>query len=292
MGEPRIYPGRVDVEAADYDLSLIAQSGQSFRWRRVEGEAQVSVQGQAQAPCAYSNERAALWQVPALGDVAALRQEGRRISFACTPGRERDWLCYLRLDPASQEAHAACLRALARRRSPMPAIVRAYGGLEVLAQDPWEAAVSFVISQNNNIKRIRSSLERICGGPLEPLPTPYTLSRILAAGGRDLGLGYRLPYLQDLAARWSDLEEAFSRSRDLPPAKAYHADYEALLAVNGIGPKVANCICLYGLGHLGVVPVDTWIRKAQDRYGFSWHRRYGGLQQLMVFEWARRLPRS
>lgn len=246
-----------EISVGEFDLESIACSGQVFRWYRA-GD---------------------VWRVPSHGDVASLRQDGEVLHIACARGNLGYWLHYLTLDDDEDGLHRRACGELSRLPEPMPELVARYGGIRVLRQDPWEAAVSFCISQNNNIPRITGIIERLCDGPDEPFPGSDKLLGLLEE--RDFGMGYRRPYLQDLARRWDTLAGVLSEHR------GYEADYNCLLEVNGIGPKVADCICLYGLGYLNVVPRDTWIRKAERGHDIVWHPEFGGLQQQMVFEWVR-----
>ncbi len=278
-----------EVAVPGYALDLVAASGQVFRWVSARpvgtaaGEAPSAHEeaGRDDAPAGATDAgpAGAGWLVPAFGGVAHVSRRGDALRVDCPAGTLSRWTHYLRVDPEDLSAHEEALRELSSLPDPMGEVIARYGGLRVLRQDPWEAAASFVVSQNNNINRIRGIVRRLCGGPLAPFPDPDELARRVRSD--DFGLGYRRPYLLDLCARWPSLEECFARRQ------GYRADFETLLAVSGIGPKVANCICLYGLGHLEAVPVDTWIRKAQDRHAIRWHPRFGGLQQQMVFEYER-----
>lgn len=255
---------RMPLRGVPYDLDLIGSSGQVFRW-----------------VCQDGGPQGRRWLVPARGEVCSVRM-GHDCVEVRAPARSIPWwLSYLRLTDQDLEFHRGALRELAALPDPMPRIVARYGGVRVLRQEPWEAAVSFVISQNNNVARIRAIVGRICAGPLEPLPSPAGLASILEERGDRLGLGYRLPYLEVLCQEWGRVGGLLAQRR------GYQADLELLTSLRGIGPKVARCICLYGLGHLQAVPVDTWIRRAQDGNDIAWHPRLGGLQQQMVFEWMR-----
>lgn len=269
-----------EVAAEDYALDLIATSGQAFRWQRasdIPAAAGGSYPKDRKQPAEKGRSG---WIVPAMGGIARIDQRGDTVRIACAPDEIDTWKHYLRLDERDQAVHAEAIEALSRMEAPMPEIVGRFRGMRVLRQDPWETAVSFVISQNNTIARIRGIIERLCGGAFEPFPeSPQDLLARLATS--DFCMGYRAPYLEDLCSRWDGLADSFSRRF------GYQTDYQNLLSVQGIGPKVANCICLYGLDHLEAVPVDTWIRKAQKEYRIPWHARYGGLQQQMVFEWMR-----
>ncbi|MBQ8761761.1 MAG: DNA-3-methyladenine glycosylase 2 family protein [Clostridia bacterium] len=143
-------------------------------------------------------------------------------------------------------------------------------GVRILKQDIFETLVCFIISANNNIKRIKKSVGLICenfGTKTSwgyAFPTPQQLKRATESDFVKFGLGYRAPYMVDTVAKivsgWN-LEEI----KNLPTEKAR----EKLLTLKGVGPKVADCILLFGAGKKDVFPVDTWIEKV-------WHDQFNG----------------
>ena len=142
-----------------------------------------------------------------------------------------------------------------------------YGsGIRILKQDLWETIVSFIISQNNNIPRIRGCVERLADGFGEPvglddsgvlrhsLPSVEKLASLEPCDLAEVRLGYRAPYLVKAAREVME--------RGMP------YDYESVLALTGVGPKVASCISLFGLGDISAFPIDVWVRRLMDRlYG-------------------------
>ena len=173
-------------------------------------------------------------------------------------------------------------------------------GVRILHQDLWEVLCAFLISQNNNIVRITRSMEGLCaelgsvceapdGREFRAFPTPEQLAS--ASDLRKLGVGYREPYLLSLA------REVVSGTLDLDELAASEDRawaHERLLALSGVGPKVAACIELFGLHWLDSCPIDTWMRKVLDvRYGgrFDWSRYAGfeGVIQQYLFFYEREL---
>lgn len=187
----------------------------------------------------------------------------------------------------------------------------AYGsGIRILRQDLWETIISFLISQNNNITRIRRSIEALCakfgekldtdghsmsfpedrpftGASFYSFPTPEAIIASGLDGLQDLGLGYRDKYILAMAKRCSGAPgQEFLASLE-------QADYDGAQAILmgefGIGRKVADCICLYGLHHIGAFPVDTHVKQILASFypdGFPF-RRYEGfagiIQQYMFY---------
>lgn len=171
-----------------------------------------------------------------------------------------------------------------------------YGsGIRILRQDFWEMLISFLISQNNHIKRIQMSIEALCktygasrmerGDRYHTFPTPKALKGADLSG---LGLGYRQDYLERLCKR-EQLEDWLDTVRS---AESYEKAREQLLQIHGVGEKVANCILLFGLHYLNAYPVDTWIRKMiQMIYGGQFdttpYQSYAGYVQQLQFYYYR-----
>lgn len=144
-----------------------------------------------------------------------------------------------------------------------------YGqGIRILRQDPIEMIVSFIISANNNIPRIKQIIQNICKnfgsemGDYFAFPTLKQLEIITSDDFRNAGCGYRSEYLVDTIKRLKDINVYDLYHMPTPQAK------EVLLSLKGVGNKVADCILLFGYGKTDVFPTDTWIVKAyQDKYG-------------------------
>jgi N-glycosylase/DNA lyase len=142
--------------------------------------------------------------------------------------------------------------------------VDAYRGMRLVRHELWEAVLSFVCATNANIPRIGGMLRAVAarfgerlGDDLYALPRPRTLAASSEDELRALGLGYRAAYVLQ-AARMVD-----SGQFDLGALAGldYEAAHTRLQALPGVGPKVADCICLFGLGWLQAVPVDVWMRR-------------------------------
>ena len=138
-------------------------------------------------------------------------------------------------------------------------------GLRLLNQNAEEMIYSFIISQNNNIPRIKGIIERICsalgeekeflGEKYRAFPTSAALATKPAEFYKALGAGYRDAYLAATSRRIA--EEGIERLYPLPTP----ALRKELTRYTGIGPKVADCISLFGFGRRESFPVDTWIEK-------------------------------
>ena len=140
-------------------------------------------------------------------------------------------------------------------------------GVRVLNQNPEEALISFVISQNNNIPRIKGIIERLCDALGEEktfgdikyraFPTVKALSERDEAFFYGVGLGYRAPFIKRLA------DELDSGALDLESYKEFSAAElkKALKRIYGVGQKVADCAILFGFHKSDCFPVDVWLEK-------------------------------
>ncbi|MBQ7339659.1 MAG: DNA-3-methyladenine glycosylase 2 family protein [Clostridia bacterium] len=138
-------------------------------------------------------------------------------------------------------------------------------GIRILIQKEFETLISFMISQNNNIPRIKSTIEKLCKslgekrsflGEYYAFPSVEKLASAPLEFYREVGLGYRAEYVKDVAILIRDgfnLEKL--KTLDTCSLK------KELLKIRGIGEKVANCILLFGYNRIDSFPVDTWIEK-------------------------------
>lgn len=135
--------------------------------------------------------------------------------------------------------------------------------LRILKQDPFEMIFSFIISANNNIPRIKGIIDKLCKSLGEKIgegkyafPTLEKLASQDENFYKSIGLGYRAPYMVNTAKRLSsdfDVNALYKLTTD--EAK------NELIKLSGVGPKVADCILLFGYNKYDVFPVDTWIKK-------------------------------
>lgn len=207
------------------------------------------------------------------------------------------WLWMEEDEIAAEGGDAAFLRdyldldrdygALAREYAKIDVARRAvelYPGLRVMNQDPWETLVSFILSANNNVLRIRklwSALAAHCGkmvetreGTLYGLPSAERLARCSEEELRRLGVGYRAPYLIKTARRIVD-----GFPLDALCEMDYDQAHARLIELPGVGDKVADCVLLFGCRHASAFPVDTWMEKLlRDWFGIE----AKGRRQMLV----------
>ena len=156
----------------------------------------------------------------------------------------------------------AVYRILQSERCLAPAFLN-YKGLRLIRQDSWEALAGFIVSSNNNVKRIQHiwrNLSKHFGG----FPSPEKLARSHERILRQLGLGYRAPFLLRTAQFLSTSPDYLDWLRSLSYAEAK----ERVLAFPGIGEKVADCVLLYGFQKYEAFPVDVWILRSMRKHYF------------------------
>ena len=188
--------------------------------------------------------------------------EGFLTLVGCTAEEfEARWRGYLDLDADYAEGERAILDAVpdGRGREAMAAALDAGRGIRILRQDPWEALATFILTQNNNIPRIRGIVSRLCAASGNRFPEPEDLLRIGTEGLYALGCGFRAKYLTDAAEKVLSGGVDFGK---VAGAESY-ADAEARLTViRGVGPKVAACALLFGFHRTDAFPVDVWMKRA------------------------------
>ena len=147
-----------------------------------------------------------------------------------------------------------------------------YGkGIRILNQDLWETIISFIISANNNIPRIKGIIERLSKSygrkivynnkEYYTFPTPEELRNVTVEDFRNLGLGFRDIRLYETTHMILEKQVDLKKLEKLPTKLAR----EELLRLSGVGPKVADCILLFStLKRFDVFPIDVWVRRVMN----------------------------
>ena len=182
-------------------------------------------------------------------------------------------------------------------------------GIRILRQDVWETLVSFIISQNNNIKRIKKCIRLLCenfgefaleyrGEKFFETPTAKVLASLSEKDLEVCGLGYRAKYLIETAKA---IEKDNGKSLiELKKADTSLA-FAYLTSLHGVGPKVANCILLFALARFESFPIDVWVKEAMNKlYGIDKENKkamaeyaeknfgeFGGVAQQYLFYYSR-----
>jgi N-glycosylase/DNA lyase len=169
-------------------------------------------------------------------------------------------------------------------------------GIRILKQNPWEMLITFIISQRRSIPSIKTCVEALCrrwgrpiGDGLYAFPTPEELACASICELSGCSLGYRAEYVYLAAQGVGSGEVDLSAMEKMPDAELF----AALTALRGVGPKVANCVSLFGFYRTGAFPIDVWIdRVLKEHYpdGFPMDRYEGfaGVMQQYMFFAARK----
>lgn len=168
-------------------------------------------------------------------------------------------------------------------------------GIRILRQEPWEAVCSFIISQNNNIPRIKKiirELSRRYGKELSPGIHAFPSAQALMDAGEDAifacRTGFRAKYIYDAACRVASEACDLSAVFNMPTQDAI----EYLKSIKGIGLKVASCALLFGFHKTDAFPVDVWVKRMIDEYydsslDISSLGEYAGIAQQYLFYYIR-----
>lgn len=171
------------------------------------------------------------------------------------------------------------------------------GGIRILRQDTWEALCSFIISQNNNIPRIKGIISRLCesfgkkiGDSLYSFPSAEILAKLTAEDLAGLRAGFRAKYIIDAAQKVKSGEVNLEKLSAVPIEEAR----QELMKIKGVGPKVAECTLLYGAGRLDAFPVDVWVKRLLGEFypdGFPFEgSEFAGIAQQYLFHYRRFSP--
>ncbi|CDK28304.1 unnamed protein product [Kuraishia capsulata CBS 1993] len=253
----------VRLDPRELAISKVLRCGQAFRWKQIDG----------------------IWSCSLRERVVLLKQDD-------------DFLYYSAIFPANKNPEIddtlevvtdyfnlnVNLQNLYRLWSELdPAFekkARVFGGIRMLRQDPWENLVSFICSTNNNVKRISKMCDSLCENYGERIATFQGIDHYSFPGPeklldsesdlRELGFGYRAKYIEKTCQMFADdptLRDQLYDQRS-PKVSSLEA-HEFLLQFTGVGPKVADCVCLMSLDKHEVVPVDTHVFTFATRdYGY------------------------
>ncbi len=173
-------------------------------------------------------------------------------------------------------------------------------GIRILHQDLWETVCSFIISQNNNIPRIKKIIEALSekygnliytdssGRSYYSFPAADAL---YSAGEKEIfemKTGFRAKYIYDAAQRFCDGKVAAEKFESMNTDETINE----LMTIKGVGPKVASCIALFSLRKYDAFPVDVWVKKILEKYytpqtGKEYFGKYAGIAQQYLFYYER-----
>ena len=288
----------------DFDLTRIADSGQCFRWQPIENDGYRVIHGSS-CLCICKELGEINENLPVLSHRDGLRKSSREKAGAngciyrldCTEDEYRDvWSIYLDMaedyksirDKIDADIDPFLYEAAEHEK-----------GIRILKQDPWEALISFIISQNRNIPAIKASIEKLAERAGEKMtdsrgeiyytfPTPEAIDAMSEEMLGECKLGYRDKYVRRAA------ESVLNGELDLEKIGIGTDDevLDRLTGLYGVGKKVASCMLLFGLHHLDAFPVDVWIKRVLETeyskgYPFETYSPYNGVYQQYMFAYYR-----
>lgn len=265
------------VLMTDLNLRETLECGQCFRWNAVSApDGEIRYQG-----VAFQKE-------------LTVSQHGDRVTFYCTEEDFRQyWKTYFDLETDYGEIHSQLCGI-----SPVLSKAAAYApGIHILRQEPWEALCSFILSQNNNIPRIKGLVERLCRyfGTRLPsgaftFPRPETLAALEISDLAPVRAGFRAKYILDAAKSVSNGAVHLAKIKKAPITYGR----QELQKIYGVGPKVAECALLYGFYKTEGFPMDVWMRRAMQKllpdYDPEAFGKNAGLAQQYLFHYSRMHP--
>ena len=256
----------------DFSLEQTLNCGQCFRWEKDENE---------------------IWHGIVCGKKATLYKREETVCFEGVSRRDFETIWWDYFDLGRDYS------ALKDSFSENPILEKACSfasGIRVLHQEPWEAFITFIISQNNNITRIKRLVKRLCEAFGEEIsegeysfPSPEKLSLAKEEELRALGCGYRSSYIIKAADEVNSGRLILDDLNHMVLSEARNR----LMQISGIGPKVADCILLYGFGRTECCPMDVWMKRVLLAFGGSLPECVednAGIAQQFLFHYARNNP--
>lgn len=252
----------LQVQMKDFNPFHTFLCGQCFRWN-------------------YDGQR--FWTGTALGRFMRLEWDGEVCTFFDMSQQEfvDKWVNYFDLNTD----YSLIKKTLAKKDESLKNAVSYGYGIRLLRQDLWEMVLSFIISQNNGIPRIKGIIEALSksyGGKINSEYEAYAFPEFSVLANTSLQdlngsrAGYRSKYILSTAQRLSESPSLLSELTNLPSQEAR----EILLSFTGIGEKVADCILLYSGLDRAAFPIDRWVKRVMEELYF---RKDTGVKEIRDF---------
>ena len=254
----KLQPNKLQLRVTDFHPDHTLDCGQCFRWNKEMDGSYTGIASGRIVNLTFVPKKASSRTNPKSGilDGAILLENAEET--------DRDfWTNYFDLNTD----YGRIKKSLSEADPIVAEAIQFGGGMRILRQEPWETLVSFILSANNNIPRIKKCVESLAFYFGEPagvfrgqtyynLPTPERLASLTTEDLDICKLGYRAKYLISTA------NEIMYRGIETLE--------DCIDSLSGVGPKVANCILLFSLAKLHRFPIDVWVRKVMhELYGFD-----------------------
>lgn len=255
------------VSEPDFDLDETLDCGQAFRWKKISSDFESTYSG------AFLNNQLTVSQI---GKGEFIFHNISESDF------QSIWIDYFDFETDYSE--------IKRQFSQDETLAKACsfaGGIRLLRQDSWECLISFIISQNNNIPRIKGIIDRLCERFGGSFPAPHQMAGETVESLEYLRSGFRAKYLCDAADCVNSGKINLSDIAGMP----IDAAQAELRKIKGVGPKVADCVLLFGMHRTEAFPVDVWIKRVLEQYypnGFpEFAAENAGIAQQYLFHYIR-----
>lgn len=257
------------VSEKDLDLDETLDCGQAFRWKKIKSDYMSTYTG------SFLNNELTI----------SMTEKGKFIFHNTTEENFLGiWKDYFDFDTDYSE-----LKKMFSEDETLCRACEYAGGIRLLRQNSWECLISFIISQNNNIPRIKGIIDRLCEHHNGRFPSHDDLSGSLPDDLSYLRSGFRAKYICDAVNRVCSGDIDLKMIADMPIADAR----TELKKILGVGDKVAECVLLFGMYRTEAFPVDVWIKRVLAQYypnGFPKHlAEKGGIAQQYLFHYIRNL---
>lgn len=264
----------------DFSLSQTLECGQCFHYVRIGEED---------------------YKISAFGRLLHISQHKDTLIFHNTSADDYEhiWKQYFDLD----RDYSAIKEYLLANDPSLKSAINQMWGIRLLNQDFFETLISFIISQNQQIPRIKRIIAEISGNygkmldeDIYTFPDAVTIIEAGDEGLKKCKTGFRAPYIIDACRKYinGELNQAME-------TKNYYECVEELKKIKGVGDKVANCVALFSLGHREAFPVDVWIKRIMEELYFGEERtvsdiaefargkygEYGGYAQQYLFYYGK-----
>ena len=259
------------IKVSNFDIQKICYSGQCFRMKELEENT---------------------YELIANDTYVKISQQGDELTFTCSEEEYNTiWKEYFDI----LEDYDSIMGLVPTEDSYMKKAIEKGYGIRILKQDLWEIIISFTISQQNNIPRIKKSIQMICERYGEKkmndqkeiyyaFPKPEAFMDVSEEELKACNLGYRAKYILRTARAVAEGEISLEEIKKL----SYEEAKKELLKLFGVGIKVSECICLYALHHLEAFPIDTHIQNVlkenyPEGFPFDAYGKYSGALQQYAF---------
>lgn len=257
------------IRQKDFNLDETLDCGQAFRWKKIESD----------YDCTYKGFF--------LNESLTISQDNDRFIFHDTSEQDflNKWIEYFDLNTDYSE-----LKKIFSQDETLKKACEFAGGIRLLKQDFWECLISFIISQNNNIPRIKIIIERLCSH-YGHFPTADELSGETVESLEYLKSGFRAKYIVDAVNKVASGEVNPEEIRKMSIDEAR----QKLISIKGVGAKVSECVLLFGMYRTEAFPIDVWIKRVLERYypdGLpEYTKDYAGIAQQYLFHYIRNLEK-